>query len=139
MAGNGKLSSRQERAILALLTEASVEAAAIAAKVGGRTLHRWLKEDVMFIAAYRAARAAAVSQTIGRLQQASSEAVNTLTDVMRDTDAPAPAKVAAARIVLEMAVRNTEIGELQRRVAELEQSHELPDEPEEETPVVSVD
>ena len=91
------------------------------ARVGERTLHTWLK-DRAFASAYREARATAVSQAIARLQQASSEAVDCLKDVMEDPEAAAPAKVTAARTVLEMAVKGTEIAELQRRLNALEEA-----------------
>jgi hypothetical protein len=91
--------------------------------VGERTLHTWLK-DVAFIDAYTAARATAVSQAITRLQQASSEAVDCFKDVMRDPEAGASARVTAATKILEMAVKGTEIAELQRRLNALEEAAE---------------
>jgi hypothetical protein len=107
--------------MLALLSEPTIEAAAKTAKVGERTLYTWLK-DPAFCAAYREARAEAVSRSVARLQQASGEAVTTLQDVMKDAEAPAPSRVAAAKTVLEIAIRGTEIAELQRRLSELENS-----------------
>src|SRR5712691_1363627 len=121
MAENGRLSARQQKAILALLTEPSVRDAARTVKIGERTLHTWLK-DKTFTEAYHEARATAVSQAIARLQQASSEAVDCLKEVMGDPEAAAPAKVTAARTVLEMAVKGTEIAELQRRLNALEEA-----------------
>jgi hypothetical protein len=85
----------------------------------GRTLHTWLK-DRTFADAYHEARATAVGQAIARLQQASGEAVDCLKDVMGDPEAAAPAKVTAAKTILEMAVKGTEIAELQRRLQALE-------------------
>src|SRR4051812_48329646 len=99
-AGNRSLTGKQERALLALLSQPTICAAAKAARVSERTLFAWLKLP-LFATAYREARAEAVSQAVGRLQQASSEAVDTLKSVMQDAEAPAPAKVAAAKIVLE--------------------------------------
>ena len=58
MAQNGtvpsELTAAQRRAIEALLSEPSIEAAAEASGVGRRTLHRWLADDVAFTAALRA-------------------------------------------------------------------------------------
>ncbi|MBX7251418.1 MAG: hypothetical protein K1X50_05485, partial [Candidatus Promineofilum sp.] len=52
----GDLSVNQRRAIEALLSEASIDAAAEASGVGRRTLHRWLAEDATFTAALRASQ-----------------------------------------------------------------------------------
>ena len=48
MADNGSLSARQQRAIAALLECRSVAEAAASAKVGERTLYRWIAEDQAF-------------------------------------------------------------------------------------------
>ena len=72
MKGHGsKFSRKQEAAILALLTQRSVEEAARVAGIGTQTLYRWMKEPE-FDAAYRRARRAAFGQSIARLQQGSS-------------------------------------------------------------------
>jgi hypothetical protein len=136
MAKNGNLSARQQRAILALLTAANIREAARAVEVGERTLHTWLKEP-MFAAAYRTARAEAVSQAVARLQQGSAEAVDTLTTIMKDPEAPPPARVQAAVKVLEMSIKATELAELQRRIAELEHAQDVPEPEAEEEPIVS--
>lgn len=119
------LSGKQEQALIALLTEATVEAVAVKAGVTPRTLYRWLN-DPPFVGAYRAARRQAVQHATGRLQQAASEAVTTLRDVMTDTTAPAPARVNAAKSVLELAVKAVEIEDLTARIEALEQRHTSP-------------
>ena len=85
MASNGRLTGKQERALLALLSERTVEEAATVARVGTRTLFTWLRNPD-FCDAYHEARARAVSQAISRLQQVSSQAVDTLENVMGDVD-----------------------------------------------------
>src|SRR4051812_22658841 len=100
MARNSTLTARQERALLALLTQTSVHEAAQTAKVGLRTLWAWLK-DPTFAEAYRQARQDAVKRAIGRLQQIATEAVDALQAVTNDGEAPAPARVSAARAILE--------------------------------------
>jgi hypothetical protein len=128
---NCRLTARQEKAILALLSQPTIQAAAKAAKISERTLYLWLKEPA-FSAAYREARATAVSQAISRLQQVSGEAVTTLQDVMKDPQAPAPARVTAATKILELALRGIELAELQRRIQELERTQDTPDDLEKE-------
>ncbi len=117
MAGN--LTGKQERALHALLTEPTIEEAARAAGIGERTLYRWLN-DPPFVAAYREARRQAVQRATGRLQQAANDAVTTLQNVMMDAEAPAPARVNAAKSVLDLAVKAVEIEDLTARIEALE-------------------
>ena len=117
MAGN--LTGKQDGAILALLTASSMEEGAKTAGIGVRTLFRWLS-DPFFSSAYREARRQAVQRATGRLQQAASDAVTTLRDVMKDPEAPAPARVNAAKSVLELAVKAVEVEDLAQRIEKLE-------------------
>ena len=104
MSGHGeKLSHKRERAIAALLVAPSVTEAAQQIGVNENTLLRWLK-DAGFACAYREARRAVVQQAIVQIQGACGEAVATLRAVMQDTNAPASARVAAARTVLETSI-----------------------------------
>ena len=123
MAGNcAKLSQRQELAISALLTEPSLLDAAQRARIGERTLRRWLHEPQYqaFQEVYRAAKRDGVAHATTLLQQAAATAVETLLAVMKDPEAPASARVAAAKAVLEQAFRGVEIEELESRIATLE-------------------
>ncbi len=120
MALDDTLTPKQQKAIAALLTEPTVERAAARVGIGHRTLHRWQHEDVTFANAYRDARRAAVTQAIARLQQASSAAVTTLESVMADDTERGATRVAAARVVLQLALRAVELEDLEQRVAMLE-------------------
>jgi hypothetical protein len=113
------LTPRQERALLALLEEASITAAARGARIGERTLRRWLAQPA-FADSYRAARRDCVKQATARLQHAATDAVQTLVAVMNDTTATHAARVAAARTVLEETRRAAELEDLAERVATLE-------------------
>jgi hypothetical protein len=120
MAGSSEsIGRKQEDAIAALLSQRSVDDAARASNVGVRTLYRWLK-DPDFDAAYRAARRAAYSQSIARLQQASGTAVSALFKVLVDAGTPASARVRAAECILERAHRGIELEDLETRIAKLE-------------------
>ena len=83
------------------------------------TAWRWLK-DATFQAAYREARRAVVQQAITQVQHATGEAVETLRAVMQDSEAPASAKVSAAKTILETAVKAVELEDLEARIAALE-------------------
>jgi transposase-like protein len=109
----------QERAIVALLSNSTIKRAAKAIGVDDATLWRWL-QDKDFHNAYRAARRESVSQAIARLQQASSEAVNTLREIVKDKGQPAPARVSAAKAILEFSIKAVEIEDMAERLAQVE-------------------
>jgi len=92
-----KLSRKQELAIAALLTCSAIADAAKQCSIGEVTLHRWLK-DATFQAAYREARR----------------------QVMQAAEAPASAKVSAAKTILETAVKAVELEDLEARIVALE-------------------
>jgi hypothetical protein len=120
--GHGqKLSRNHERAIAALLSAPTIAEAAKAAGIGEATLGRWLKDE-RFATAYRDARRAVLSVAMNRIQRAIDKAVSTLEAVMDDTQAPASARVSAARSVLEMSAKTIELDDLAARVAEIERS-----------------
>lgn len=114
------LNLKQEKAIAALLSEPTVQQAAEKAGVGETTLYRWMKEED-FDKAFKEARRQALSQTISRLQQTTTNAVNTLKSVMDNEEAPASSRVTAAKTVLEMAFKAYEVEDLADEVAEMRQ------------------
>jgi hypothetical protein len=112
------LTSRQQAAIAALLTERTHAQAATKAKVAEQTLRRWLTKDQNFVAAYRAARRTVMDGVIGNLQQSASKAVDTLE---RNLTCGRPGdEIRAALGVLDHASRGLEVGDLLERVEELE-------------------
>jgi transposase-like protein len=120
MRGPGaKFGQKKEEAIAALLTQRTTEDAARAVGIGPATLLRWMKEPE-FDAAYRKTRHAAYSQSVARLQQASSAAATTLLKIMLDVNAPAATRVRAADSVLDHAAKAIEIEDVEARVAALE-------------------
>ncbi len=121
MSGHGeKLGRKQEQAIAALLQWPTITAAANSLGIGEATLWRWL-QDPEFEAQYRRARQAALDQAIAQIQQAASEAVETLRTVQTDTEAPASSRVTAAKTVLEMSFKLREAEEMETRITALEE------------------
>lgn len=118
MKGHGEKQSRTEdRAILALLSEPTLEQAAKKCGIGATTLWRWLQEPE-FQRQYREARRTVFEGTLLRLQHVAGEAVETL---QRNLRAKNPAvEVRAALGILDQAVKAAELYELQQRVAKLE-------------------
>ena len=118
----GKRPRQEEAAISALLSEPTIERAATVAGVGESTLRRWLAEPE-FKAQYRAARRQVVEAAIGRLQTASTKAVDTLE---RNLACGIPAvEVGAARSILDQSIKAVELVDLAERVEQLEQASEL--------------
>lgn len=115
MSAPDNLTPKQERLLLALLIEPTHEAAAAKAGISPATLRRWLRQPE-FIRAYRVARRQLVETAIGKLQQASSEAVDTLRDALT-SDHPGT-RVKAAVAILDRAYHGTEMLDL---VAQVEQ------------------
>jgi AcrR family transcriptional regulator len=103
---------KREKAIQALMTHRSVEAAARAAGVSKRTLYRYLHEPE-FQDACREAKQAVVSQSMARLQFASSAAASTLLKLMVDPSTPASVKARVADSILNHAVKATEMEAVQ--------------------------
>ena len=120
MKGHGeKQEQKQERAISALLSAPSLREAAKEAGISEATLHRWLKNED-FQTAYRAAKREVVNHAICRLQRSSGHAVETLETVMKGAGNPPTARVSAAKIILEMALKGVEVEDLERRIIDLE-------------------
>ncbi|MBI1763120.1 MAG: hypothetical protein HYR56_16960 [Acidobacteria bacterium] len=115
-----KLTAKQVRAIEALLSERTIADAAVAAGVGEASLYRWLN-DPAFDKAYKSARSRLLETTLTRLQHVSSDAVKTLHETLTDPLAQAPARVSAARTILEFSLKAREALELDDRLSALEE------------------
>jgi hypothetical protein len=118
---SAKLGSKKEGAILALLSQRSIDDAARVAGVGPRTLYRWMKEPA-FDAAYRDGKRAAFSQSIARLHQMASAAVTTLGKTMVDPSTPPATRVRAAGSILDHAAKAIELEDMEARLAALERA-----------------
>jgi hypothetical protein len=119
----GKFGRKKEDAIVALVSQRTIEDAARACDIPARTLYRWLKEPE-FDTAYRAARRQAYGQSISRLQQGSTAAATTLLKVMVDIATPPSTRVRAAEAVLNHAAKAIEIEDIDARLRELEAAAE---------------
>lgn len=121
--GKTKLSRKKEAAVAALISAPTIAAAAAAVGIHEITLWRWLRQPE-FKAAYEEAKRQALEAAIKRLQAVSGQAVETLHEVMTDPTASPHARVAAARTVLEMALKAYELQDLASRVEALETEFE---------------
>jgi hypothetical protein len=120
MTGHGaKFGRKKEQAIVALLSQRSVEDAAHVTEVSAKTLWRWLSVPE-FRDEYLQARRQVFSQAAARLQQASGAAVSVLLSIMLDANAPVASRVRAAACVLDKAASAMELEDLEIRLARLE-------------------
>jgi hypothetical protein len=111
------LTAPQARLLAALLTEPTIQAAAAEARCPLRTAHRWLVLPA-FQEAYRDAQRECIRQATGQLQQATSQAVETL---RRNLSCGQPAaEIRAALAILEQAFKATELQDLSARLEALE-------------------
>jgi hypothetical protein len=113
------LSTKQEQAIVALLSESSVPKAASAIQVGSRTLYRWLS-DPRFSRAFRRTRREAFGQAVALTQRYAVLAVNVLAKMMTDPLAPPHVRVTAAVAILRLGQDGIELDDLAARVEALE-------------------
>lgn len=124
MGHGNKLSRKKEQAIVALLEAPTVREAAERVSISPTTLYKWMSLPE-FDRAYRQARREAMAVAIARLQRASSEAVRTLEEVMADVEATPASRVTAARAVLDLALKATEIEQIEERLTIIEKQVEL--------------
>ena len=114
------LTPKQEKAIMALLTEPTIKKVAELVGVGESTLYRWFQEDE-FNQAFRDARKRTFPQSISHLQQATTTAVYTLKEIMENSEASSSSRVTAAKTVIEMAYRAYEMEDLSAEIEEIKE------------------
>ena len=101
--GHGsKIAAVRERAVLAMLSERTLGAAAKTAGVAERTLRRWLTDDDAFKASLAEARRTAFEAGLSRVQAITAKAIDTLEDLLRKGEQPS-VRLGAARAVVELA------------------------------------
>ncbi len=115
----GGLPAKQELAISAVISHPTLKEAALAVGISETTLWRYMQDEA-FSRKLRQARRDAVSHAVLRLQRASSDAVKVLSDLMMKDDAPAAARISAARTIIDYSMRAVENDELQTRIESLE-------------------
>jgi transposase-like protein len=115
----GTLTSKQRKAVEALLTTGEVTAAAQAAGISRETLHRWLKQP-LFVQAVRDAETRALDDLSRLLVRLGRTAAATLAKAMSDPTAPWATRVRAADASLGRLLQLRELATLEARVVELE-------------------
>ncbi len=98
------LSPAKQRAVVALLSESTVEGAAKTAGVSAVTLRRW-RSDPAFREVYRLARETMWEEATARLAVVARSAVETLHREMTNPDARPGERIRAAQVLLEASAR----------------------------------
>lgn len=114
------MTNKQQRALAALIRSPTTRAAAEATGVGYSTLRRWLSDDSEFREAYRAELSQLVEEAARSVRAGMGEASQTLREIARNTDAPASARVQAAKAILDSGMRIVEITDILERLEVLE-------------------
>ena len=113
------LTPKQDKALTALLSADTVKDAAKAAGVNEATLWRWLQAP-LFQQHYRSLRRQLVEAAVAQLQRDCTTAVRVLRQIAEDIQAPASARVTAARAIIDQSVAAVELMDIQERVERLE-------------------
>ena len=114
------LTTRQDRAIAALLESPSIAAAARKAEVGESTLRQWLREDKNFQRKLRGLREEALSHGALQLQHGVSKAVGKLYDLIDSNKGIEPGRASLVRTALEYAYRSNVYSDVLERMKTLE-------------------
>jgi hypothetical protein len=114
---SGGRAAAKEAAATAIAGGATLKAAAETANVGARTVRRW-NEDPAFQTLVQDIRSRMVGTAVGKLSNGMSAAATALMELVESEDQHV--KLKAARSVLELGVKLTELAELDRRIRVLE-------------------
>lgn len=118
------LSQKQKAALQALMQFTSRKDAAKAAGIAERTLREYLRDDA-FIAELNRLYDDWMDECTRELQQAVKMAIQTLKGSLSDEEASVPAKIAAAKAILETAPKYLETNNLIQRVEMLEKERKV--------------
>lgn len=113
------MTPKQQKALLALLTNPTKEKAAAAAGITSKTLRGYLA-DPEFQAEYRKAFAGMVEDATRQAQQAIAPALSTLREVVEDSGEGSQFRISAARSILEYSLKLTEQNDILAKLQELE-------------------
>lgn len=88
--------------------------------VSERTIHRYLTDE-QFQLVFKEAKMRLLDAAILKLRNGSSDAVDTLIEILKDACAPHAARVAAARSVIQLAIEAEQVQDVEKRLHQLEQ------------------
>jgi hypothetical protein len=115
-----KINPKQEKFIMALMATNTTEEAYKQVGIGQSTAYKYMA-DPSFKEEYLRMRRETMQQVTSKLQQSALIAVETLNNVMADSEnSTASARVQASKIILENAYRGLEMDDLLGKLEQLE-------------------
>ena len=117
---------RQKKALAALLQYPTHKAAAQACGLSERQLRTYLR-DPLFRAEFDRLTAELLDEAVQAAKKSMTPAVCTLAEIAGNAEASDTARTAAARAILECALKMHVVGELDARLARLEKFAEVED------------
>ena len=115
-----KLSPRQRRAILYLLSSRSVREASRKSGVPERTLYRWLQQPD-FLQALRNAENQLLKDASRRLVFLSGQAIEVVTEILNSPDSSDNTRLRSAKIVFDNCLKIRKLIEIEEKVNSLEE------------------
>ena len=112
---------KKELFMLALVTEPNVRKAYEKVNITNNTAYKWLN-DKEFRNAFTQFKREMMRATTARLQSHTTNAVDVLSQIMVDENAPANARVQSVRTILEYAYKGIELEDISERVERLERN-----------------
>lgn len=113
------LTTRQQKALQALLTYPTKKAAAEAAGITDRTMRTYLANEE-FQSEYKKAFHALVTEATRQAQQSLSPALSALKSIVEDEEESSSSRIAAARALLEYGLRLTEFNDILQELESIE-------------------
>ncbi|WP_235043546.1 hypothetical protein [Oenococcus oeni] len=114
------MTAKARRFLTTLVNSATISEAIRTTGVAEATAYRWLRDED-FKAELRQARREALTAATTKLTAATGTAVDVLTAIMSDTEAPDSTRVQAARTLLSVAYDAVQADDLAERIEKLEQ------------------
>ena len=119
MTETDNFNANQKRVLAALLTEPTIAAAATRARVGEKTVYRYLRDPV-FKTELRTRQDAVIAGVVAGLSGLAGSAVEVLGTIMADTSIPPATRARCAIAALDQLVKLVMVRDLQDRVEALE-------------------
>ena len=113
------MTTRQTKAIAALVSEPTKRAAAEKAGISESTLRSYL-QDPSFQEAYKEAFSDLMVDATRQAQRNLSPALSTLREIVEDEDQPATARISTARSLLEYGLKLSEYHDIAAKMQEIE-------------------
>ena len=114
------LSGKKLRAVQALISCDTIDEACKESGVTRSTMYRYLKEP-LFKKELKIAKRQLINRAILRLQQTCGDATRALAEICRNKDAPASARVSAAKEILSSALKSIELEGIEERIKAVEE------------------